>query len=226
MSSGNTGQQNMSDLKGVGKIGSGGDGHDDVGAAETPTENELHRQRHRENMARVRQLKSTRHKQRSKSIDSTRKKKGLQQMSEGDAEILKAKHREGKKGRVEKMSEAEKIIHSAKNRESTHRCRDSTPDEKREANRAADRVREQAELIGVATKNQDDVEVGDNTDRDNCKMGGDIIAEASNAVVGGGGAGVGGDGENIVNDNVFNGQICGDCMVDGSNAMGGVLSIL
>lgn len=37
----------------------------------------------------------------------------------------------------------------------------------------------------------------------------------------GGGTGVGEDGENIVNDNVFNGQICGDCMVDGSNAMGG-----
>ena len=36
-------------------------------------------------------------------------------------------------------------------------------------------------------------------------------------------------GNNIVtdvNDNVFNGQICGDCMVDASNAMGGVLLIL
>ena len=185
MSSGNTGQRNMSDLKGVGKIGSGGDGHDDVGAAETPTENELRRQRQRENLARSRKLTSTRHKQRSKSIDSTRKKKGLQRMSEGDKDKFMTKKREDEKGRVQNMSEAEKTKYLAINRESHQRGRDSTPDEKREANRAADRVRKQVELIGVATKNQDDVEVGDNTDRDNCKMGGDIIAEASNAVVGG-----------------------------------------
>ena len=185
MSSGNTGQRNMSDLKGVGKIGSGGDGHDDVGAAETPTENELRRQRQRENLARSRKLTSTRHKQRSKSIDSTRKKKGLQRMSEGDKDKFMTKKREDEKGRVQNMSEAEKTKYLAINRESHQRGRDSTPDEKREANRAGDRVRKQVELIGVATKNQDDVEVGDNTDRDNCKMGGDIIAEASNAVVGG-----------------------------------------
>ena len=138
MSSGNTGQQNMSDLKGGGKIGSGGDGHDDVGAAEMLTENELQRQRHRENKARVRQLKSTRHKQRSKSIDSTRKKKGSQRMSEGDKEDFLEKRREGDKRRVENMSKAEKITHLEKNCESHQRGRDSTPDEKREANRAAD----------------------------------------------------------------------------------------
>ena len=104
----------MSDLKGVGKIGSGGDGHDDVGAAETPTENELQRQRRKENNARSRKLTSTRHKQRSKSIDSTRKKKGLQWMSEGDKEDFLAKRREGKKRRVENMSKGEKITHSEK----------------------------------------------------------------------------------------------------------------
>ena len=58
MSSSNTGQQNMSDLKGGGKIGSGDYGHDDVGAAETPTENELRRQRQRENLARSRKLRA------------------------------------------------------------------------------------------------------------------------------------------------------------------------
>ena len=138
MSSGIMGQQNMLDLKGIGKIGSGGDGHDDVGAAEMPTEIELHRQTRKENNAQSRKLTSSRLKQRSKSIDSTRKKKGLQRMSEDHAEILKAKHREGEKGRVEKMSEAEKIIHSEKHRESLQRSRDNMPDKKREANRAAD----------------------------------------------------------------------------------------
>ena len=84
MSSGNTGQQNMSDLKGVGKIGLGDDGHDDVGEAEAPTENVLRRQRRKENKARSRKLTSLRYKQRSKSKDSTRRKKGPQRMSEGD----------------------------------------------------------------------------------------------------------------------------------------------
>ena len=138
MSSGNTGQQNMSDLKGVGKIGSGGDGEDDVGAAEMPTENELRRQRRKENKARSRKLTSSRLKQRSKLIDSTRKKKGLQRMSEGDKEEFMAKKREGEKGRVENMSEAEKTKYLAIHRDSRQRGRDSTPDEKREANLLAD----------------------------------------------------------------------------------------